>query len=222
MFLGVSLFFLALSKDEKLAGLFGLALLIDYITKDSLPTKINQNQIPNNTVKALGAAVLAFGIFILVTLAVSFILQSTAFLQGDIRSEGLQSIIRHGFAATGLDPDQPILANSKLLTYFEYAVVIAIIETRLIIRLMVTLANLFGVSLERFSAKLAGIYGFVAWLFVMFHINVKDVTDNTALTMTFIFAIISFELARRFKEMESATDLHIINNFVFIFKNMGF
>lgn len=194
------------------------------------PTSLRQNSF-SNTPKSLVAALIAFGIFFTITLGATLFFQSTAFVQGTIditQPESLvQSVFRHGFAATGLEQatagqDEPIFAGSKIATYITFAFVIAYIETRFIIRLVFALAGIFGASTRRFTPTLGFLYMLVAGGFVFFHSNVKGVEDSVALGMTFIFAIITFELARRFQEMESATHLHFINNFVFIFNRIGF
>lgn len=197
--------------------------MVDYFILKDLPSKINQNQIPNNTARAFGAALVAFGIFFTVTFAVTAFFQGTAFLQGTLDpSNPFQSIMRNGFAATGLSAEEPIFANSKILTYYQFGIVIPFIETRMLVRLMEFLTTFFTISLSRISARLGAVYIFLAGLFVWLHSNVKGVEDNVALLMTFIFAIVTFELARKFREMESATDLHVINNVVFIANKIGF
>lgn len=230
VFLGLSLLSGVYLFQEKLIVFFGM-LLVDYIIFDKMPSRINQNQVPDNLTKSLGAAFFAFVIFFFVTLGVTFMLQSTAFFQGNIQStNALQSIMRHGFASTGLPVDSPIFADSKFLTYFFYGLVIPFVETRFIIRLMEFLAQSFNAELKRINIKLIMIYIVVGGLFVWLHLNVKGVEDNVALLMTFIFAIITFELARIGwkvrslveREMESATYLHVINNMVFIANKIGF
>ena len=219
----MSLVLLTLTKDPLLGSIFGVMLAVDYFIFQKLPTKINYNQVPKNTGTAIVAAMVAFGIFFGVTFGVTLFLQSTAFFQGTIDpSNQFQSIMRHGFAATGLSAEKPIFADSKILTYFQFGLVIPIIETRMLIRLLEYLTRSFNVPLTKFSIQLGGVYIFLGWLFVILHSNVKGVEDNVALLMTFIFAIVTFELARRFKEMEAATDLHIINNVVFIANKIGF
>ena len=209
---------------------FGIMLMVDFIIFQLSPTKIRQNQFPNST-KSFMAAMVAFGIFFAVSLGATLFFQSTAIVQGTVDATSPESLVqvtmRHGFAATGLEQatsgqSEPIFAGSKLATYITFAFVIAYIETRFIIRLLFALGDLFAISTKRFSFSLGLIYIFVAGAFVWFHANVKGVEDSVALIMTFVFAIITFELARRFQEMESATHLHFINNFVFIWNRIGF
>ena len=188
-----------------------------------LKATINHNVLSGNTPQALIVAFLAFIAFFAITFTITLLFQSTAFLQGTIDpSNPVQSIMRHGFAATGLSEEKPIFANSILLTYIAFGFVISIIETSYIIRFLEWLARSFGISLAKFSIGLLLIYFVIGYAFVLFHANVKGVEDNTALTMTFIFAIMSLEIARRFKEMEPALYLHIINNVFFIFNIIGF
>ena len=209
---------------------FGIMLLIDFIILQRVPSIIKQNQFPNSG-KSFIAAAVAFGIFFAVSLGATLVFQSTAIVQGTVDATSPESLVqvtmRHGFAATGLEQAtanqaEPIFAGSKLATYITFAFVIAYIETRFIIRLVFVLAHLFEISERKFSTTLFFIYMFVAGGFVWFHANVKGIEDNVALIMTFVFAIITFELARRFQEMESATHLHFINNFVFIWNRIGF
>ena len=209
---------------------FGIMLLVDFIILQRVPSVIKQNQFPNSA-KSITAAAIAFGIFFGVSLVTTLFFQSTAVIQSTVDVSSPESLVqltaRHGFSATGLEQatagqDEPIFAGSKLATYITFAFVIAYIETRFIIRLVFALAHLFETQTKKFNITLGMIYVFVAGAFVWFHSNVKGIEDNAALTMTFIFAIITFELARRFQEMESATHLHFINNFVFIWNRIGF
>jgi len=205
-------------------------LTVDYFIFDKLPSRINQNQIPNNFGQSVTAALVAFIIFFAVTFGVTAFLQGSAFLQGTIGSEGVvQSIMRHGFAATGLSAE-PIFAGSKVLTYYFFGLVIPFIETRFLIRLMEFMTTKLSISLGGISIGLIMVYIVIGTAFVWLHVNVKGVQDNVALLMTFIFAIITFELARWGykvrsvinREMEAATYLHVINNFTFIANKIGF
>ena len=221
---------MTINVNPELGAPFGIMLLVDFIIFQLSPIRINQNQFPN-TPKSFLSALVAFGIFFVLSLILTFIFQPTAIVQGTIdiaKPESLvQVTMRHGFAATGLEQAtagqaEPIFAGSKIATYITFVFVVAYIETRFIIMLMVALANLFGVSIRRFTTTLLLIYVFIAGGFVWFHANVKGVEDTVSLIMTFIFAIITFELARRHQEMESGTHLHFINNLVFIWNRIGF
>ena len=206
-------------------------LVVDYFIFDKLPSRINQNQVPQNLGQSLTAAVVAFIIFFGLTFLVTGVFQGTAILQGTLGDGSvIQSIMRHGFAATGLSAEQPIFADSKFLTYYYFGLVIPFVETRFIIRLMEYLSTSFKATLAKFNLKLLFIYIIVAGLFMWLHVNVKGVEDNVALLMTFIFAIVTFELARWGwkvrnviqREMEAATYLHVINNVTFIANKIGF
>jgi hypothetical protein len=206
-----------------MGSIFLTLLVIDFVIYISLPSKINYDQIPHNTSKAITGALIAFVIFFVVTLGVTAFLQSSAFFQGTIDNNApIQSIMRHGFAMTGLTQEQPIFANSILLTYIQYGIIIAVLETRYLVRLFEAITTIASISIDRFSVKLGAVYIFIAGAFVWFHANVKGIEDNTALIMTFIFALITLELARRYREMEAATTLHILNNVVYIFNRIGF
>ena len=165
-------------------------------------------------------------------LAVTIFFQATAFLQGQSISEQIQSVFRHGFAATGLSATNPIFAGSILLTLYTFIIVVTYTETVFLVRAMESLTTLFEISLERMSIQLAAVYGALGYLFVVLHSNVKGVEDNVALIMTFIFAIFTFELVRKRnvifqkvvkagREMESAIWLHIINNGVFLLRQLS-
>jgi len=222
IWLGTSLFFLTLTKDP-LVQVFIVALFIDFATRDLLPTVINQNQIPRNTGTAFTVALFAFGIFIGVTFVVTLFFQGTAVKQGTVEANTIEQLVfRNGFAATGLSAEEPIFANSKLLTFYQFGIVIPFIETRLIIRIWEFLTRTLGIALGRFSFRMALVMLVVSGMFMFFHAEVKGVEDNVALLMTFIFAFMSLEFARRTKEMEGPTYFHVINNLVFIFNKIGF
>ena len=225
IWLGTSLFFLTLTKDP-LVQVFLVALFIDFVTRDLLKTQINQNQIPRNTGTAVTVALIAFGVFIGITFIFTALFQGTAFLQGNVDTNTVpQLILRNGFAATGLSAEEPIFANNKLLTYYQFGIVIPFIETRLIIRLWEFLARSFNISLltaPHKSVKMFAVMFLISGFFMFFHSEVKGVEDNVALGMTFIFAFMSLEIARRSREMEGATYFHVINNLIFIWNRIGF
>lgn len=210
-------------------SLVGMYVIGLFVSK-AIPSKIHQNNIPKNTGGAIGTALIAFGLFFLVALGVTLFFQSTAFLQGQFSiGEQIQSVLRHGFAATGLPETSPIFVGSILLALYTFIIVVAYTETVFLVRAWEGLISLFGISLERMSFQLAAVEGILGAFFVWLHSNVKGVEDNTALLMTFIFAIFTFELVRKRniifqkfvqtgREMESAIWLHIINNGVFILR----
>ena len=232
--IGISIIFFSINFLETKAGLslIGMYVVGLFISK-AFPSKIHQNNIPKNTGGAIGAALVAFGLFFLVALGVTFFFQGTAFLQGNFSiGEQIQSVMRHGFAATGLLETSPIFAGSLILTLYTFILVVPYTETVFLVRSWESLSSLFGISLERMSVQLAAVYGILSSLFVVLHSNVKGVQDNVALLMTFIFAVFTFELVRKRnvifqkvvqsgKEMESAIWLHIINNGVFILRQFN-
>ena len=197
------------------------------------PARIFTNNIPKNTGGAIGAALVAFGLFFLVALVLTLFFQSTAFLQGNFSiGEQIQSVMRHGFAATGLPETSPIFAGSILLTIYTFIIVIPYTETSFLVRAEEFITSGLGISLEKMSISLAGVYIAIGVFFVWLHSNVKGVEDNVALLMTFIFAIFTFELVRKRnvifqkvvqsgREMESAIWLHIVNNGTFILRQLN-
>ena len=151
IFLGASLAFGVISFKFALLA-FLIMLVVDYFIFDKLPSRINQNQVPQNLGQSLTAAVVAFIIFFGLTFLVTGVFQGTAILQGTLGDGSvIQSIMRHGFAATGLSAEQPIFADSKFLTYYYFGLVIPFVETRFIIRLMEYLSTSFKATLAKFN-----------------------------------------------------------------------
>jgi len=234
LLIGISIIFLSINYLETRAGvsLVGMYLIGLFISK-AIPSRIHQNNIPKNTGGAIGAALVAFGLFFIVALGFTLFFQGTAFLQGNFSiGEQIQSVMRHGFAATGLPETTPIFAGSLLLTLYTFILVVPYTETVFLVRSWEALTSLFGISLERMSLQLGAVYGALGIVFVWLHSNVKGVEDNVALLMTFIFAIFTFELVRKRnvifskvvqsgREMESAIWLHIINNATFILRQLN-
>ena len=228
---GISIIFLAINFLDERSGitLFGMWVFGMVISK-AIPSKIHQNNIPQNTGGAIGSALVAFGIFFAVMVVVTLFFQATALLQSQFSiATQIQSVFRHGFAATGLSPTAPIFAGSLLLTLYTFIIIVPYTETVFLVRALEAITSLFSISLDKFSLMLGAVYGGLGYLFVILHSNVKGVEDNVALLMTFIFAIVTFELVRNRnaifqkvtqagREMESAIWLHIINNGVFILR----
>ncbi len=210
----ITIIFLTLTFELSLGAIFVGMILFSIWVSITNKGRTSHNAVPNNTLKAIGIAGGALLALMLVILFVSTALQGLLNLQEE---PSFQSIIRSGFSTTGLSESQPIFAGSVLLTIITFGVVIATVETRFIGRVMDWLSDLTGINVTKFNFKTIALFTIIASVFVFYHSNVKGVTDNTALLITFIFAMISLGIIAKTGELESATYLHIFNNVLFIY-----
>jgi hypothetical protein len=214
----VTLGFLALNFDLTISGILTIMILFSAFMFIVLPARITHNSKTNNTVPALFWAVGA-----LVVLLISSLLLTTLFqgLLSVTAEPTLNSILDSGFSTLGTEKvipqsTQPIFAKSAFLTILTFGVVIAAIETRFIGRMMEWLSKIANIRLDKLSLPVISVMVIISVIFVWYHFTAKGVTNNVSLLITFIFAMISLELIRRHRELESATYLHIINNMLYI------
>jgi len=204
--LGIVLAFLWQTFSVELAGVYFILLVSGGFAWANLKTKLNFNSVSGNTPNAILLAVVAFIAFIAISFLAINVLQSAAELEGQSLQE------RIGATVIGAAQD-PILKESKLAVFLIGALLIPIIETKVLIaRLMEVLARIFHVSLNLGDFKTWVLFAVVAGVGVVFHFQAKGITDGIALMLTFIFWMISSWLIVKTRESESAVYLHIINN----------
>jgi hypothetical protein len=223
---------LTLNFRQDLGIIYGLMIMFILGIHSQIKVRYNLNQIPRNTAKAVGMAVLAFLFFIMVSYLSSTLLQSI------LKAEPtLGSVMKAGFLSTGLSQafiDQfKVLIQTSLFersfttilsnagTIFSFAILIPIIETAFAGALMEFLGKIFSVDIKLGSVKSWLIFILVGLFITWLHFTAKGVSNNLALFMTFIFFAGTCALIVGTKELEAATDLHIFNNGFAIFKALG-
>lgn len=121
----------------------------------------------------------------------------------------------------------PILANSVVLTFISWGIIVCIIETvffngRLLEGLSTYAELITGkkVSLDKFSPQLVIVILVVAALFTLFHITAKGLS-SLPLLITFVFSVISSILVLRHKELKGAILLHMATNSAAVAASQG-
>ncbi|MBI4029314.1 MAG: hypothetical protein HY376_03030 [Candidatus Blackburnbacteria bacterium] len=199
----------AISKD--LAVLYFILVSVDAFAYFSLKPQLNFNSVSGNTGRAMGYAVLAFVAFIAISIFLVNLLQASANLT-------VASLTSRIGAATFGAATKPILENNPIAIFVLGAIMIPIIETKtLIARLMEVLSKIFKISLNLDPRTPEGrktwfLFAVVSAFGVIFHFQAKGVGDTVALTLTFIFWMVSCFLIVKTREAESAVYLHQINN----------
>lgn len=111
----------------------------------------------------------------------------------------------------------PALADSKILSVLIWGQIIPIIETMYFFGIFAQwIAWKFRLNMKDISLQL-----FISGIFVLFHITAKGVTNNPALIVTFLFAMMSMQLVARFQELKQAIILHITANTLAIVSILG-
>jgi hypothetical protein len=142
----------------------------------------------------------------------------TIFHSGSMLPEGVIMTVLKTFAQT-----TPALANSFLLTLLGWGFIVPQIETdAFFATLFEYLADLFKISLKQVSAILIILITSIAFIFSLFHLTAKGVTNNAALSLTFIFAIISLFIVMQEKQTKTAVFFHMIANTLAVSAQFGY
>ncbi|MAG61799.1 hypothetical protein CMI43_03220 [Candidatus Pacearchaeota archaeon] len=216
-FLLISLIFLAINFNLQLGTIFSTMILTSVFLYFALPATITHNTKPKNTFNAVIIAAFSLAILLIITFFVSSAFQG---ILNVTAQPTLGSILSSGFSTLGIDKvvqsTEPVLAKNPLITLFAFGVIIATIETRFLARIAEALGKFTNIDITKINIKSIALFVLVSLIFVWYHFNAKGVNANVALFLTFIFAMISLILISRFKEIESATYLHVFNNTLFI------
>jgi membrane protease YdiL (CAAX protease family) len=208
----MTLGFLWLTFNQQIASIYLIFLIADYFVLDKYASKLrfHTSNIIGNSLSALTYAVVAYIIFMGVSIIGTLTFQALLQFKTQLGSTFINEVLSRYAATT------PLLAENKYLTLLSWGVIVPIIETKLFFgRLFELCADFVGASLTNFrDYKTWFVMIFVSVLFMLFHIQAKGVTDNVALMMTFLFAMISMLLVMWTQELEAAIELHIINNSV--------
>lgn len=126
-------------------------------------------------------------------------------------SETVSSIIRLLGATT------PALADSKFANFFTFGVLIAFIETNLWARGYEFICDLFNIRIDKEGLKKPIVWIIIlalSFVFAVFHITSKGITNFSSLTIVFIMMAISLIMVTIFEETREAIYLHISANSV--------
>lgn len=201
---GFMLLFLLINFNRDLGIIYIAMLLLSWVSfsSDKIQTFIfsrNGKTIFESFVKALiyySAFVLFSGIFMSV-------FHSGDVLQGQI----LMSVLK-AFATT-----TPALANSLVLTFIGWAIIVPVIETNAFFgRLFEYITDRFNIKTGQLNAALLIVFTTISFIFAIFHATAKGITNNAALSLTFIFAFISLWLVFKEKQTKTAVFLHMLAN----------
>lgn len=215
LWLGVLLAFMAVTFNQTLALIYGLMLLlilVFYAIRKEWGGKILINSEQKNTLQSLALAIGFLFIFMFIVVLLTSLFQSSLKVPPSV-----QTFFAHQFASSA-----PILANSRLLTFLAWGIMIPILETRffgLLYEFVGRQTNVEIFNLKSFSTWILILL--IASLFTWFHIQAKGVHDVVAWMVTFVFGVLTCILISITKEFESATYFHIINNTLTILKSWG-
>jgi hypothetical protein len=121
----------------------------------------------------------------------------------------------------------PVLSGSNTLKEVIWGVIIPRVETTFFFVIFPLI--IFALFKSKYPTKViskgaALLYTVFAGLFMLNHAAAKGITDNSALSVTIIFGIISLVLIVQFQQQAEAIFLHIITNSIGTMKqlNIGF
>ena len=153
----------------------------------------------NNRIEAFAIGAFAWLIFIGVSV----------YLAGFLQKINIGALLKLLGGAT------PALAQSKILNVITFGVFIAFTETQLWARLYDFFANKVRIGKTELT-------NFIAWAFIlafsfvflMFHVTSKGITNNASLLTVFLMMIASYILMFIYRETKQAVFLHIIANVI--------
>lgn len=143
---------------------------------------------------------------------VGFILFSGIFLSifhsGDVvEGQMLLSVLKTMAATT------PILAGSLILTFIGWAIIVPVIETNAFFGMLFEFINdRFNININRLNAAVLIVMIVIAFGFALFHATAKGIVNNAALSLTFIFALISMYIVLKEKQTQTAVMFHTLAN----------
>ena len=212
---GLILALLAITFSKDLALIYLAMIVLDYILYKEFQPQVIVNQVPGNSGKAAMIAAGAYVAFMIIAIIIMTVLQF-----GAVQKNPTESFFRAQWQS-GANPLNPIFQDNPLFIMISYGLVIPILETRLTGRFLSVLSNMFRIDINDFrNWKLWAIIILISIAAVIFHLQAKGVTDNVALTLTFVFWIVTCVTIAITKELESSIELHIINNSVTVAKNV--
>lgn len=114
-----------------------------------------------------------------------------------------------------LGASAPVFSSSASINFFIFAVIIPIVETAVIFALAIDLfSSIFNINLNKLSFKLIILFLGLSLAFLLFHVNSKGISNESALLLVSLMAFISCILIWWYKEARIAILLHIIANSV--------
>jgi hypothetical protein len=211
----ILLLFILIAFNEKLGLIYISMVAIDWALYYFIMDRNQYNMIPieQNKSNRLTSVITSIGLFLVFYFVVAAISMKfttgTAAITSDSFSR-LGQVIAQTFSAT------PILYGSNYLKLVVWGILIPIVETRFFFRTLMQWGTLRFAKVKIpdsvFSLVSVWIAGFWGAVFMIFHIMAKDIKDNQALFITFLFGFFSVMCVIYFREVIQAKILHILWN----------
>lgn len=201
---GFSLLFLLINFNRDLGNIYLGMLLLSYMvfTTDKIKTFNFQNGLTGGF-QSLLKAFIFYAAFVLFSGFFLSLFHSGDVIQGQI----IMSVLKTFSQTT------PVLAGSVVISILAWGIIVPIVETNAFFgSLFEYITDRTNTSMQGMSAKLAIIIVTISFIFAVFHATAKGVTNNGALSLTFIFAAVSLWLIYQEKQTKTAVYFHIIAN----------
>lgn len=207
--LGLALFLLVSNFDPTLANVYaiGLFLLFVYYAIDK------DHSFPIEKQRNLGKSFLYAVIgYIVVIVSSTFFKNIHIFGITDTRS------VLQIMAET-----QATLAFEKSLwiTFFAFAILIPIIETGILGMILEFIKDNTKINFEKLNIALIAVFFIISTFFMYLHLSAKGVSNEAALMITFIFALVTCVIIFLERQTLGAMLLHIISNSVALIISFG-
>lgn len=214
VFTGLFILLMILTSSDqfstRLASVYGVMIMLDFIISQLIVSRININPIGGNTLNSILWAVGAVLLLSLIYNGFNAIARASS--DGSAFSRNLVSI-KSQASLFSIE-----FEKIPFLSFILFGIVIPIIETRLLARIFDYLTQTFQITYNRFSSALLGVIIFCASIFTYFHFKVRGLNNNVDLLLTFIFGMMTVILFIKFREAESATEFHVGWNSLAILK----
>jgi len=217
VFMAAILAFFYFAFDKNFANVFYIFLGVSafaYIFRSKLGQKVSINSVSGNSGKAFIQGLVATVLFLVVSFLIIKVLQGGGVVT-------LQSVLdrlsQTAIGATGT----PILSGNPFVTLLVGSIIIPLIETQTIfVAIPQFLANAFNITVNLGSLETWLLMAVVSGIFVFYHVEAKNISDNVQYALTFVFGMFQSWLVFKFREAESAIYMHIQNNFLGLIRTL--
>lgn len=210
IFISLLLFRLTFNKElaTDIITIFGFMLAGDFILW-SIGSEVQS--VSGNSAEALlwagGSLVVLFLLYQFVNIIFRQSILPISASEAQLSQSVFQTVYQSMINFSGVTIDFSKFAAIKM---YLFGFIIPLIETRVIARIYGMLGSLTNINISNFrDPRNLGLIALISFLFMWFHLQVRGINNNIDLLMTFLFGVVSLFLIGKFREIESAAELHV-------------
>ena len=216
LIVSVLLAFLAVNYDYQVSSIFlFFAFLSLFFYWSDTFVKYKTEREGGSRVLQIVYAVIAYIIFNIIGAIILHLFGGLTSLTGSSFSVFSDSLFQY------FSQNTPALTGNAFISLAIWGVLIPYVETELFFgRMFEFLVDKIKVNIG-FNVRTISVISIIGGIFTVFHLTAKGISNNSALLLTFLFAITSLVLVIMFKQTIEAKILHIIANMGALIIGMG-